>query len=189
VIAQEALYGWIGDWVKSVAPLTEADPTALLALGLGALGHCVRKTVNVQGLPLNPSTLLVGDERAGGGIAWGLVDPLFSSISSNWSDGLFHRHLPPAKTWPAWVGKSDQGRQAKNLPNRLLRKPRKAGAMIDILTELAERHVLRLAGLNAVVDESGEIMVDHLLAALAVWDHSEETLWRRLVFCCPSGSQ
>lgn len=57
-----------------------------------------------------------------------------------------------------------------------LRELRYAGTMIDIMTELAERHVLRLAGLYAVVDQSPEIKPEHLLAALAIWDHHEETL-------------
>lgn len=59
----------------------------------------------------------------------------------------------------------------------VLREPRDAGTMIDIMTELAERHVLRLAGLYAVVDQSPEIKPEHLLAALAVWDYSEGTLY------------
>jgi hypothetical protein len=40
----------------------------------------------------------------------------------------------------------------------------------------AEAHVLRLSLLYAVLDKSGTIGADHLLAALALWDHCERSV-------------
>jgi hypothetical protein len=254
-LASEAFYGWLGQWVKSLEPMTEADPVALLGLGLGALGHCVGETVLVQGQPVNQSMILVGNERAGGSIAWGHVGGLFSSWSQDWRKGLQPRLLPPRRDWRAWAEWWNRGKGSflgwsrpeevldrlshpeasysgfasrtlllrirrgaprpladiegvsldaafglkesldfaeRLIPSRLslspemaelwkevyveLGAPRESGTMIDIMTELAERHVLRLAGLYALVDRSSEIKLDHLLAALAIWDHHEETL-------------
>jgi hypothetical protein len=251
-VAPEAFHGWLGQWVRSLEPATEADPMAFLALGLGALGHCVR-AVLVQGNPVNQSLILVGDERAGSGIAWGYVDRLFS-ISGDWKRGVINR-MPSRKYWATLAGVWDQGKGSflgwsrpeevldrlthpeasysglaartlllrvrrgtprpladiedlsldaaldlresldfaeRLIPSRLslspemaelwsevyseLSAPRNSRSMVNVMTELAERHVLRLAGLYAVVDRSPEIRPDHLLAALAVWDHHEETL-------------
>ena len=204
--------------------------------------------------------VLVGDERAGGGTAWGHVDRLFSAISEDWKKkGLQRRLLPLRRDWPEWTEWWNRGKASflgwsrpeevlyrlthpeavysglaqrtlllgirrgaprplaeiegvsvdtahalkesldfaeRLIPSRRLSclslspemaelweemyielgAPRESGTMIDIMTELAERHVLRLAGLYAVVDRSSEIKSEHLLAALAVWDHHEETL-------------
>lgn len=254
-VAPEAFHGWLGRWVKALEPVAEADPVALLGLGLGALGHCVREVVSVPGgHPLNQLMVLVGDERAGGGIAWGHVYRLFSTVSENWDRGVITK-MPPHKYWASLAGVWDQGKgsflsrsrpeevldrlahpeatysglASRTLLLRLRRSsprpladvegvlfdtayelresldfaeqlihsrlrlapemaelwgevysslsaPRKSGYMVNVMTELAERHVLRLAGLYAVVDRSPEIRPDHLLAALAIWDHHEETL-------------
>jgi hypothetical protein len=252
-MAPEAFHGWLGRWVKTLEPVTEADPVALLGLGLGALGHCVREDIRLQGgQTVNQLMVLVGDERAGEGIAWGHIGLLFSL--TNWKKGIITK-IPSRQYWAALAGEWDQCRAsllARSRPEQILdlltqpeaiynglssralllrlrggtprpladveyvdldavgcledslsfakrmiasrlrlspevedlwealysalRTPRHGGAMINVMTELAERHVLRLAGLYAVVDQSRDIRKEHLLAALAVWDYSEETL-------------
>lgn len=255
LLAPEAFHGWLGRWVKTLEPVTEADPVALLGLGLGALGHCVRENIRLQDRqPVNQLMVLVGDERGGSGIAWKHVDQLFSTVSAAWKKGIFIE-MPSRQYWATWAREWSLDRAsllARSRPEEVLerlthpeaiysgfasrtlllhvqggtprpladnvdvdgdaacdlkdslsfaerllasplnfspetaglweemygrlRAPRHAGPMVDIMTELAERHVPRLAGLYAVMDRSREIKTEHLLAALAVWDYSEGTL-------------
>jgi hypothetical protein len=51
-------------------------------------------------------------------------------------------------------------------------KPGLAGSMLA----RAEAHVMRLACLYAVLDQSNAVRVEHLLAALALWDYAEATV-------------
>jgi len=52
--------------------------------------------------------------------------------------------------------------------------------LFGAVTSRAEAHVMRLAMLYALLDESAQIRVEHLRAALAVWDYCEQSA--RMIF-------
>ena len=48
-----------------------------------------------------------------------------------------------------------------------------SAGLLGAMTSRAEPHVMRLAAIYALLDETNTISVDHLQAALAVWDYAE----------------
>jgi hypothetical protein len=88
-LAEEALHGLAGEFVRVVEPHSEADPVALLVqilIGFGAaLGRTAHFTVESDRHYLNEFTVLVGDSsKARKGTSWGrcrsvleIADPIF----------------------------------------------------------------------------------------------------------------
>jgi hypothetical protein len=75
--------------------------------------------------------------------------------------GEMHRDDEARAVWREIYGPLSEG------------KPGLAGALLA----RAEAHVLRLAMLYALLDQSPQIRAPHLLAALALWDYSERSVY------------
>jgi hypothetical protein len=84
-----ALYGPAGDFVREIAPLTEAHPAALLASVLGGIGSILGRDAffSAGGTPHYPNLFFatVGATGAGRkGTAWATVKPLLAEIAPDW---------------------------------------------------------------------------------------------------------
>jgi Protein of unknown function (DUF3987) len=98
-LAEDALYGPAGDFVRSVNPFTEADPVAFLSNLLTAYGNVVGHTphfkVGNTRHSLNLFVVQVGTiSKARKGTAWSAVSYTFHRIDKLWSEtriksGLF----------------------------------------------------------------------------------------------------
>jgi hypothetical protein len=94
--------------------------------------------------------------------AWdGLRAELAEAIAFATSAGLVTRDEPARQVWREVYGDLSEG------------KPGLAGALLA----RAEAHVLRLALLYALLDRSQVIKAEHLLAALALWDYAERSVY------------
>ncbi len=97
-LADEAYYGLAGDFVRLIAPQTEADPVAILAQFLTAFGNCIGRSPHFMAEAdrhgLNLYAVLVGESSRGRkGTSWGHVRRLFEKVDEKWAairilDGL-----------------------------------------------------------------------------------------------------
>ncbi len=84
-----ALYGPAGEFVRAVAPKTEADPAALLFTMLAAVGNIAGGNVNARihddRHPARLFIVLVGKTSSGGkGTSYAVVRPLLRRIDESW---------------------------------------------------------------------------------------------------------
>jgi hypothetical protein len=90
-LAQEAFYGLPGDIVRAIEPHSEADPVALLANTLCAIGNVVERGAFARvGADEHHTKLFVGlvGETAKGrkGLSWGPVRDLMHAVDPGWAD-------------------------------------------------------------------------------------------------------
>ncbi|MBN2326729.1 MAG: DUF3987 domain-containing protein [Candidatus Omnitrophica bacterium] len=88
-LKDEAFHGIAGDFVKLVAPHTEADPAAVLLQFLTAYGNCIGRhahfRVEADTHYMNLFCALVGETSRGRkGTSWGYVRRLFKSVDVDW---------------------------------------------------------------------------------------------------------
>jgi len=86
-----AFYGLAGDFVRLIAPQSEADCVALLLQFLVAFGNVVGRNPHFRVEDdlhhCNIFAVLVGATSHGRkGLAWGRTRPLFASLDADWSD-------------------------------------------------------------------------------------------------------
>jgi hypothetical protein len=89
-LAEPAFHGVMGNFIRAIAPHSEADPAALLVQGLVAFGNVIGRsphmTVEADRHGMNLFTCLVGDtakSRKGG--SWGHIRQLFTTIDPTWT--------------------------------------------------------------------------------------------------------
>lgn len=90
VLPEAALYGLVGDVVRTIDPHSEADPAAILIQTLAAVGnmigpgpHC---TVESTRHSLNLYAVLVGESsKARKGTSWGHIEALCSQVDGPWA--------------------------------------------------------------------------------------------------------
>jgi len=97
-LAEEASYGIAGEFVRLIAPQTEADPVAILAQFLTAFGNCIGRSPHFMAEAdrhgVNLYGVLVGESSRGRkGTSWGHVRRIFEKVDEKWSatrimDGL-----------------------------------------------------------------------------------------------------
>jgi len=92
------------------------------------------------------------------------ADELRNSLSFGGRTGMMHRDARANALWNQVYEKLSAGRSG----------------MIGAATARAEAHTMRLACVYALLDQSGQVQVDHLVAALAVWCYCEASA--RLIF-------
>lgn len=89
LLDRSALYGPAGEFVRGVAPNTEADPAALLFTVLAAVGNIAGGNVNARihddRHPARLFVVLVGKTSSGGkGTSYAVVRPLLRRIDESW---------------------------------------------------------------------------------------------------------
>jgi len=92
LIGRAAYHGLAGEIVDAIEPETEADPAALLATLLAAVGNVIGAGPHwrVSGRPHQPRVwpVLVGETSKGRkGTAWGAIRPLLASAAPDWLAG------------------------------------------------------------------------------------------------------
>jgi hypothetical protein len=164
-IREPAMIGVLGEFVRLVAPHTEADPNALLVQALVAAGNVIGGDVRVRNgrleHPLNLYTVVVGQtSKARKGTALYEVERLFQTAEPDWrervlrglssGEGLIHRIRDPRDqeyidkdTGEVRVERVDEGVEDKRLvvvaPEfaRVLRQNTREGNILaDVLREL-----------------------------------------------------
>jgi hypothetical protein len=91
-LADEALYGLVGDIVRTINPYTEADPVSTLINILTAVGNCIgptpHATVQHDSHPARLFAILVGQTSKGRkGTGWSTPRYLLSLCDSDWTKG------------------------------------------------------------------------------------------------------
>ena len=86
---ERAFYGVVGDFIKTVAPHTEADPAALLLSFLIAFGSVIgnraRFRVEADSHPMRLFGVLVGKTAKGRkGTSWKYIENIFSKVDETW---------------------------------------------------------------------------------------------------------
>lgn len=89
-LGRQALYGLAGEIVKTIAPHTEAHPTALLLQTLVAFGNCIGRnayfSVEADRHYMNLFAVIVGEtSKARKGTSWGHVSQMFQAIDETWA--------------------------------------------------------------------------------------------------------
>ena len=84
-----ALYGLAGDFVRAIAPHTEADPVALLIQFLVAfgsvIGRCAHFVAEADAHYSNLYAVLIGQSsKARKGTSWGYIKRLFQRVDPDW---------------------------------------------------------------------------------------------------------
>ncbi len=97
-LADEAYHGLAGEFVRLIAPQTEADPVAILAQFLTAFGNCIGRSPHFMAEAdrhgMNLYAVLVGESSRGRkGTSWGHVRRIFDKVDEKWAatrilDGL-----------------------------------------------------------------------------------------------------
>lgn len=108
-LRQEALHGPVGEFVRRLAPHTEADPAAILVQLLVGIGNLLGRTahfvVESDNHYLNLNVVIVGNSsKARKGTSWGHVKRLLLLIDPSWpppitglstGEGLIHQVRDP----------------------------------------------------------------------------------------------
>jgi hypothetical protein len=89
-LGKQALYGLAGEIVETIAPHTEAHPTALLLQILVAFGNCIGRnayfSVEADRHYMNLFAVIVGEtSKARKGTSWGHVLQIFQAIDETWA--------------------------------------------------------------------------------------------------------
>ncbi len=89
LLPEAALYGFIGDVVKTIEPYSEADPAAILIQTLVAVGNIIGSglhcSVEATRHALNLYAVLVGESsKARKGTAWAHIERLVSRVDKEW---------------------------------------------------------------------------------------------------------
>lgn len=152
--------------------LVKRDPLKATGAHISLVGHIVRQellkylseTESVNGFANRLLWICVRRSKClpeGGGLPEDKLACLAQRITqtAKWArehPGLLHREDAARKLWAAVYPKLSEG-----LPG-----------LLGAATSRAEAQTLRLSALYAVLDQSAVIRVEHLNAALALWDYS-----------------
>jgi hypothetical protein len=104
-LPEAAYYGLIGEYLKAVAPLTEADPAGILACVLTGVGSALGRRVHHRTGRRhsgNLFTLLIGSTASRKGTCWSVASELLTQADPDWmaacveggfgsGEGLVHR--------------------------------------------------------------------------------------------------
>jgi hypothetical protein len=83
-----ALYGLVGDFVRAVEPLTEADPAGVLACVLTGVGNMFGRNLHHRigrRHSTNLFTLLIGDTSSRKGTCWDVAETWLSATAPEWA--------------------------------------------------------------------------------------------------------
>lgn len=88
VMPSEVFYGVVGEFVRAVEPLTEADPYGVLACVLTGVGNALGRSIhhNIgRRHSGNLFTLLVGNTASRKGTCWSVAESLLSPSAPEWA--------------------------------------------------------------------------------------------------------